>query len=79
MTSANISNTVLELTELNAVLFDTDEANTAKISLFQETIANGHYVIHPETIADRLMELSDKKPTKNQDKCLHEKHEMSIY
>ena len=47
-----------ELLKLQAILFNTPEAEQAKIQMIKEELASGRYQIHAANIADKLQEFS---------------------
>jgi flagellar biosynthesis anti-sigma factor FlgM len=57
-TTASISDTVIQLSELNAKLLESPKAIETKIAIIKEEIHSGRYQVNPECIAMHLMALS---------------------
>ncbi|MFZ4076510.1 MAG: flagellar biosynthesis anti-sigma factor FlgM [Legionellaceae bacterium] len=56
--SLMINSSILELSQLEANLFDTPEALHAKLAIIKEELAEGRYQINTVTIAKCLLEPS---------------------
>ncbi len=47
-----------DMTKLKAIVFDTPEAELAKIQLIKEELSTGRYKINSTQIADKLLEFA---------------------
>ena len=53
-----IRDSIIQLTALNAILFDTPDAINTKIELIQEELNSGRYTIRSAHIATKLLEFA---------------------
>lgn len=67
-----INSNILELSQLEANLFDTPEALQAKLDIIKEELAEGRYQINTISIAKGLLEpsVTTMKEEKSQDEVI---------